>query len=127
MEKTLKNIESFKICTFCQKEWDDLLELLHDSDLVINGYQASFDDSMEGIFLLTHHKDDCGTTIAIKSGKFRELYEGPDYKIHNAFSPTCEGHCSVVDDLEPCKQECDMRWARDIIQVLKHHGKKSTN
>jgi len=114
--------KGFKTCTTCSKEWGKIIDFIKDHKLDINGYQASFDESVEGLFMFTHTTDQCGTTLASKTGNFRFLYDGPDYKINNAYSETCEGHCQRVNDIEPCTQECSMRWARDILQILREHG-----
>lgn len=112
----------FKICTICTHHWENLIDLIRDNNLYINGYQASFDDSMQGLFLFTHDVEECGTTFAITAGSLLDLYDGPAYTVHMALTERCDGHCLRQDDFDPCYNECDMRWARDILQILKNHG-----
>lgn len=112
----------FKTCTICKSKWLNLIDLVRDKDLYLNGYQASFSESHEGLFLLTHDVDDCGTTMAIKAGDLIDLYDGPKHTIHMAYTEKCDGHCLDSTDMEPCTNECDMRWAREILQILKNHG-----
>lgn len=114
--------EPFKTCTICACRWNQMADLIQDRDLFVNGYQASFDDAYEGLFLFTHTVEGCGTTFSVPASALRNLYDGPDHTIHMSFTDRCEGHCMYEADLAPCANECDMRWARDIIQVLKNHG-----
>ncbi|MBZ0263601.1 hypothetical protein K8I28_02950 [bacterium] len=106
----------------CGTRWQHLADFVTDRDLVVNGYQASFSDSVEGLFVVTHDCENCGTTIAIKAGKFKELYGGPDYSEFKFDSSDCEGHCLDENDFGTCSQECGMRWVRVVLQVLKSHG-----
>ncbi|MBN2685799.1 MAG: hypothetical protein JXR40_11020 [Pontiellaceae bacterium] len=114
--------EPFKTCPRCAYCWHRMVDLIRDKNLVINGYQASFKDTGEGLFLFTHTVDGCGTTFSIPARALKKLYDGPEYTIHMALTERCKGHCLNDIDLEPCSVECDMKWARDIIQVLKNHG-----
>ncbi len=112
----------FKTCTICGHRWEHLSDLVRDENLYINGYQASLSHSQEGFFLLTHTLDHCGTTIAVPATHLRPLYAGPHHNIKMAFTERCRGHCFYEDPLCTCGSECDMRWARDIVQILKSHG-----
>ncbi len=64
----------------------------------------------------------CGSTLAIKAENFRDLYTGPLYTHRMTGEPACPGRCLRLDDLEPCPNECSMRWVRDVIQTLKNKG-----
>lgn len=116
--------KAFKTCTICAQRWQEMFDLIRDEDLYVNGYQASFNDACEGLFLFTHDVDGCGTTFGVHAGSLEELYKGPKHTIHMAFTEQCDGHCLYEDDLAPCSNECDMRWVRDILQVLRNHGKE---
>ena len=113
---------SFKTCTTCSYHWDSLSDFIRDRNLELNGYQAAFNDAQEGLFLLTHNAAGCGTTLAIPAKSLISLYEGPEHMIHMAFTDRCDGHCMYENDYKPCFNECDMKWARDIIQILRDHG-----
>lgn len=112
----------FKECPACSHYWESMVDLIRDGDLFVNGYQASFNDAHEGLFLLTHNISDCGSTLAIPAGRLKELYDGPEHMVHMAYTDRCQGHCLVEDDFAPCTNECDMKWARDVLQILKNHG-----
>lgn len=116
------NEQIFKTCSSCGTTWQSMKQFLEDKELVVEGYQASFSDSMDGLFLMTHSCEDCGSTLALKTGLFRELYHGPEFTEHRTNMPGCDGHCLNENDLEPCDQECDMRWVRDVLQMLKNYG-----
>lgn len=115
-------IEDFKTCPSCSHCWRTIEDLILDKDLALNGYQASFDDIHEGLFLLTHNVAGCGTTLAIPASRLKSLCDGYEHKAHMEFTSSCEGHCMHEGDFDSCSNECDMRWARDIMQVLKNHG-----
>lgn len=114
--------KAFKICTNCSFHWDSLLDFIRDKNLELNGYQASFNDAHEGLFLVTHNVAGCGTTLAIPAGSLKSLYNGPEHTIHMAYTERCDGHCMYEDDAELCSNACDMKWARDILQILRNHG-----
>jgi hypothetical protein len=114
--------QTFKTCTICSQRWDNMLDLIRDENLFINGYQASFNDAHEGLFMFTHTVNGCGTTFAIPAGKLTQLYNGPEHTIHMAYTEQCAGHCQHEEDLSPCPNDCSMRWARDILQILINHG-----
>lgn len=116
--------KAFKTCTSCAQQWQEMLDLIRDKDVFINGYQASFSDAGEGLFLFTHNVDGCGTTFGIHAECLKELYKGPKHALHMAFTEKCDGHCLHEDDLDPCPNECAMRWVRDILQILKNHGEE---
>ena len=114
--------KSFKKCTCCGTEWKNLNDLIRDEQVQIIGYQAAFTDSYEGLFFFAHRTKECGTTIAIPVSCFATLYEGPDYTEQLACTELCNGLCQSFYDFGGCSKECEMRWVRDIIEVLINRG-----
>ena len=114
--------KSFKKCTCCGTEWKNLNDLIRDEQVRIIGYQAAFTDSYEGLFFFAHRTKECGTTIAIPVSCFATLYEGPDYTEQLACTELCNGLCQSFYDFGGCSKECEMRWVRDIIEVLINRG-----
>ena len=114
--------KSFKKCTCCGNEWKNLNDLIRDEQVQIIGYQAAFTDSYEGLFFFAHRSKECGTTIAIPVSCFATLYEGPDYTEQLACTELCNGLCQSFYDFGGCSKECEMRWVRDIIEVLINRG-----
>lgn len=66
----------FKRCTMCNAEWRTKDDFLSDPELRLNGYQFtsfSFRNSRDGgVLLFTHHRDACGTTLAVFAQQFKE-------------------------------------------------------
>ncbi|MBN2163971.1 MAG: hypothetical protein JXR25_13415 [Pontiellaceae bacterium] len=112
----------FKTCTVCAHRWQGLQDLIRDKNIYINGYQASFRNADDGLFMVTHNVEGCGTTLAIKAGDLKALYTGPIYSQHLAGSDVCPGHCMNGDDLLPCPNDCAMSWVREILRILINHG-----
>lgn len=113
--------QPFKQCRVCQHCWNELSDLVKDRSLDIAGYQASFKSVEEGLILFTHLDDNCHSTLAVKAKELKELYFGPAFLVHNTGKADCKGHCLDSSDLEPCAAECDMRWVREVLQVLRSH------
>ena len=49
------------------------------------------------------------------------MYSGPKYTGSKLGNPECAGNCSMETDFSPCSAECDMRWIRDVMQLIKKH------
>jgi hypothetical protein len=114
--------KSFKKCTCCGNEWAALTDLIRDEQVQIIGYQAAFTDSYEGLFFFAHRTEECGTTIAVPVSSFVNLYEGPEFTAHLECTELCNGLCHSFFDFGGCSKECDMRWVRDVIEVLVNRG-----
>ena len=114
--------KSFKKCTCCGSEWNHLNDLIRDEQVQIIGYQAAFTDSYEGLLFFAHDASDCGTTIAIPVSCFTALSEGPECSAQLACTELCNGLCQSFYDFGECSKECQMRWVRDIIEVLINRG-----
>ena len=112
----------FKKCGCCGYEWATLSDLVRDEDVQIIGYQAAFSNSYEGLFFFAHGASECGTTIAIPVSCFISLYQGPEYRAHMVCTERCNGLCQSFHDFGYCANDCDMRWVRDIIEVLENRG-----
>jgi len=111
----------FKICSMCLKAWDDSESFIRDPELVVNGFQAFFDQPENGLILFTHRRPGCHSTLAIKAGSLKGLYHGPFYDHLNHGSATCIRACVDHNNLERCDAECSMHWVREVLQVLRKH------
>jgi hypothetical protein len=114
-------MEHYKSCTFCQKTWKTVEDMIHDPTLKVNGYQAVFGTPEEGLFLLTHYEGDCGSTLAVEAGNFKHLYDGPEYEECKARGEGCPLHCVDINNLQPCSNTCSMAWVRVVLQHLINH------
>ncbi len=115
-------VKAFKKCTCCGNAWENLIDLIRDEQVQIIGYQPAFSDSYEGLFFFAHRDKECGTTIAIPVSCFANLYEGPEYTRQLACTELCNGLCQSFYDFGGCSKECEMRWVRDILEVLVNRG-----
>jgi hypothetical protein len=80
----------FKKCSKCGFLWPDRASFLTDPDLLMIGYQVSFDELMAGMFLFNHV---CGTSLAISADDFRDLYDGPIFAQRLNGTEMCDGYC----------------------------------
>ncbi len=113
---------AYKKCSCCGYDWENLTDLIRDKQVQLIGYQPAFSDSYEGLFFFAHEAKECGTTIALPVSSFANLYEGPAYTAQLACTKRCNGLCQSFYDFGVCSNECEMRWVRDIIEVLQNRG-----
>ena len=115
------NTKPFKICSMCGYEWPTLEQFVKDSNLQVNGYQASVESVVDGLFMLTHDCPNCYSTLAVKVVDFEHWDTGARPARLNLLNEDCPRHCLDQNNLEPCHAECCMRWVRDVLQYLKAH------
>ena len=106
-------------CSICGTSWN-LRQLFLDPELVVNGYQAALRDPMKGLILLTHQREGCNTTLALR---VRELIAFADQRDLPLMAGTelCPGHCQEEGDLESCSLSCCMAWVRELLLNLRNH------
>jgi len=112
----------FKICPLCEHPWKDRETFLADPEVDIIGYQASFADIQDGLFLFNHL---CRTTMALEVMKFDDLYKGPRYDMSLTETVDCSGYCLDIHELSACSAECKYAYVRDIIQVIRAWPKET--
>ena len=117
------NIESdnFKVCPNCAQSWTNRDEFLNDPQTKLIGYQAHFNELEAGLFLFNHLS--CKSTISIKSERFRSLYDGPVFTKKMMDDGSCPNYCLSKYRLEPCSNECECAFVREIIQVINNWEK----
>lgn len=113
--------EPVKSCAFCNALWDNIKQLVEDKSLDLNGYQASFRGPENGLIMLTHNVDGCNSTMAIRAGELKSLYQGQFFSEHRTEKPECPRKCLNPNDYEPCPVHCDMAWVREILQCFRTH------
>lgn len=116
--------QDFKICTMCKERWKERTAFLSDPSLEMIGYQADIENLEYGLFLFNHHKKDCGSTIAVRVHKFRDLYTGPVYSTCLLGTEECHELCLHKKNLEPCPAKCECSYVRDLVQIVKNWEKK---
>ena len=112
----------FKKCPLCEHHWKDREAFLADPDVEIIGYQASFDDIQDGLFLFNHQ---CRTTMALEVLEFDDLYKGTRYGMILTETDDCSGYCLDINELSACIAECKYAYVRDIIQIIRKWPKVS--
>ena len=110
----------FKKCSMCGQIWENREAFLDDPDLEIIGYQASFDNVKNGLFLYNHV---CKTTLAMEVMEFDDLYKGPVYDLSLTGTDDCSDLCHDINELSVCGSQCKYAYVRDIIQVIKNWPK----
>lgn len=118
--RTNKN-SSLKTCAVCRKSWNDRNEFLADPDIMIIGYQVHFKDLNSGLFLFNHS---CNTSLAIKVGRFTDLYNGPIFKESKMGTGECPDYCLRGSDLSPCPSRCECAYVREIIEIIRKWPKQ---
>lgn len=108
-------------CTMCDTRWDDIESFITDEELDVCGYQARFDVPSDGLILVTHMAEQCGTTLGVRVAEIRPLYDGPMYPERKTGSDECPGLCLLEGRLEDCTVECSMAWVRHVIQAMRRH------
>ena len=114
-------MQLFKKCTCCDWPWFSRDELLQDSRLELIGYQVNFGELELGYFLFNHLI--CQSTIAVPAGLFKDLYEGPIFSERKTDTENCPGYCGDKDILDPCAQECECTYVREIVQIVRNWPK----
>ncbi|MDO9548822.1 MAG: hypothetical protein Q7J65_07675 [Candidatus Marinimicrobia bacterium] len=56
--------------------------------------------------------------MAIKSGDFRDLYDGPVFTKRKTGTKDCPGYCLKPQELSKCPNECDCAWAREVVDYV---------
>ncbi len=118
--------EPFKTCPCCHQVWSGRETFLADGLLTLNGYQADFDQPGEGLFIFTHMKKDCGSSMALRTGSFKDLYNGSVYTDKKLGEIDCPGYCLGEYNLERCDARCEYANIRELLQIIKKWPKKRT-
>ena len=115
------NGQPFLECSLCGAIWRDYREVVTDPQLSVVGYQPCFDNPYDGLILVTHEVEGCGTTLAVRAHKLRLLYDGPVWPELKKGTAECCLLCINEGDLEDCTAECAMAWVRTVLQYLRRH------
>jgi len=112
----------FKKCSCCESPWLNRNEFLQDENIVLIGYQANFCHLELGYFLFNHLI--CQSTIAIPAGLFKDLHDGPVFKQRLYGTEICQGFCEDITALEPCENQCECAYVREVMQVIRDWPKQ---
>lgn len=117
-----KKPKPFKKCSVCGISWSDRDDFLSDPNVIIAGYQVHFNDLDKGLFLFNH---DCGTTLAIFTGEFIDLYDGSFLTGSKFGTDECPEYCLRQEELSLCPVKCECAYVRDILQIIRKWPKQS--
>lgn len=115
---------AYRTCSVCKHEWESREEFLADPAVRLIGYQVSFRNLMEGVFLFNHEVEGCTTTLAIEAGHFFDLYEGPMFEGRLRGTRECPGYCLHEGELNRCPASCECAFVRDVMQMVLSWPKK---
>ncbi len=115
-------MDEFKKCTFCSHRWQSRKDFLEDPATDLIGYQVNYDHLNLGLFLFNHLE--CGTTLGIPAGSFKDMYKGPVYKERLTGTQHCPEYCLHEDQLDPCPAKCECAYVREILQTVQRWPKK---
>jgi hypothetical protein len=117
------SVPAFKKCPKCEHVWSDRKQFLEDPELTLMGYQVNFGDLTAGLFLFNHIATTCGTTLALEAELFEDMHKGPMFEKRMTNSEACPGHCLKSTDLEPCPNNCECAYVRDVLDNVNHWPK----
>ena len=106
-------------CKMCGAKFtvDDFFQ---NEELQPIGMQADEEDTEFSLFFFNHMTKNCGTTMAIPVTVFESRVEEPISKTRNAGSATCELHCTSIEDLSDCQQDCcNAPYRRLLLEMLR--------
>jgi len=116
----MNETKNFKSCPSCLHAWETREDFLADGNLLLNGYQADFQDLEHGMFFFTHKVADCASTMALMVEDFRNLYTGPTYPTSKALSEECPRYCIDENEMSRCEALCECAFVREIIQIIRN-------
>ncbi len=67
------------------------------------------------MFCFTHTRWSCRTTFGLPVVAFRDEIHEPIPEECLAGTPSCQGHCTKLDDLEDCRNECRLAPYRRFL------------
>ena len=119
-----ENAEVFKICSLCGHIWKTRDDFLSDPQIRLGGYQARLKELVAGIFLFTHVRSDCKTTLGLRAEVFADLYDGPIFTDRLTDTESCPQYCKKPSELDPCPNKCECAFVREILQIVKDWSKR---
>ncbi len=114
----------FKTCPLCAQIWPTRDEFLADPQIVVNGYTADFDDIESSLFLFTHRKNHCGSSMGLEASHFLDLYAGERSFERKTGTGECPLYCLDKEKLNRCKSLCEYAFVREILQIVKNWEKR---
>jgi hypothetical protein len=109
---------AFQICGSCGRAWPTWDEFVVDPAVRLLGLQAVIDYPDINLVVFEHG---CGSSISILSRRLRHLLPEPTTPaptVRLLKTDQCQGHCLVLEDLEPCDAPCSNARDRELIRLV---------
>jgi hypothetical protein len=94
-----------KQCPNCG-EWFSLQDVLENPEIEPLGMSFENADSELNVYYFRHTSERCGTSFVIPVYEFAGLVREPMHANILRGTTECESHCTSVDDLSACSQQC---------------------
>ena len=124
--ETLMDDNKIKQCSKC-KTWFTLEDLLTNQEIIPIGISLDDEDPAFNLFYFNHDQPDCMTTLTVNVELFRSKINELIPKENKAGKEGCEHHCTDLDDMKDCSNNC--KWApyrRFIFELMEKKNKVST-
>jgi len=95
----------FKQCPKCET-WFSREDILESLNIIPLGMTVDEEDSTLSFFYFNHKRPTCDTPFTIPVRRFEPFITEPIPSKINFGNPSCEGHCTSMEDLMVCQQEC---------------------
>ncbi len=112
-------MDCFLDCSCCGATWKKMEDALRDPALELIGYQINKLRPNKGLFLFNHIAGDCGSTLALEVGMFKQLSPQPDSRKSLWNTENCPGHCGRIEDLARCERPCSNAWVRELAVKIR--------
>lgn len=110
-----------KRCPTCLQQWSTADEFLDDPTVGILKYLANFDVLECGLLYFNH--ETCSSVLGLCVSDFQHLRRSLTFSENKAGKEGCPGYCLIEKEFSPCKNTCECRWVRDVIQIIKNWKK----
>ncbi len=92
----------------------------------MNGFLPDFEESGEGLLVLTHNTPACNGLISVQALLLAHLYTGPAFEESLLGKEDCDSACLRCDDFSGCSANCNMRWIREIMVMIQNNHYPAT-
>lgn len=114
----LSGNDRLKQCPCCG-QWLTLDDFLSDVEIEPIGMSIDTEVPELNYYYFNHECAGCGTTFLVDVMVFRQCIEEPIPAEILTGSPECEGHCTRIEDLAVCANECRFAPFRRFLLKLR--------
>ncbi|MBD3167084.1 hypothetical protein GF324_10825 [bacterium] len=103
----------------CGETWPTPVSFVLDPDVQYQGYQANEAVPERGLFLFTHVRVGCSTTMALEAADMLPILYGVSPRDHDCNGRFCPIVIRGVEDLQPGFPPFSMDWVGHAIEYLR--------